>query len=52
MVQHSVDHGQKPVDLDRLDTLGEKVWPGGGGKEILDLVAQVKSGRAIDLNAL
>jgi Nucleotidyl transferase AbiEii toxin, Type IV TA system len=52
MVQHSSDDGQEPIDLARLGTLGEKVWPGGGGKEILGLLDQVKAGRAIDLNSL
>jgi hypothetical protein len=52
MVQHSADEGQEPIDLERLDMLGEKVWPGGGGKEILGLVEEVKAGRAIDLNSL
>src|SRR5262249_51965413 len=47
MVQHSGDEGQQPIDLRRLETLGEKVWPTGPGEEILRLVAQVKAGRAI-----
>jgi hypothetical protein len=52
MVQHSFDEGQRPIDLRRLEALGEKVWPSGGGAEILHLVEQVKSGRAIHLDSL
>lgn len=52
MVLHSQDEGQRRIDLQRLETLGEKVWPSGGGEEILSLVEQVKAGRAIDLNSL
>ena len=47
MVQHSSDKGRQPIDLERLAFLGEKVWPGGGGQEILSLVEQVKAGQAI-----
>jgi len=50
MVQHSSDEGQHPIDLQRLETLGEKVWPRGGGEAILRLVEQVKAGRAIHLD--
>src|SRR5262249_1263088 len=52
MVAHSLDEGQQAIDLTRLEILGEKVWPGGGGKEILRLVEQVKAGRAIQLESL
>jgi hypothetical protein len=52
MVQHSSDEGQRPIDLQRLEALGEKVWPAGGGEEILRLVEQVKAGRAIHLDSL
>jgi hypothetical protein len=52
MVRHSSDEGREPIDLTRLESLGEKVWPGGGGKEILALVKKVKAGRAINLDAL
>jgi hypothetical protein len=52
MVQHSCDEGQRPIDLGRLEALGEKVWAGGGGEGILGLVEQVKAGRAIDLDSL
>lgn len=52
MVEHSLDEGQQPIDLDKLASLGEKVWPGGGGEEILRLVEQVKAGGIVDLNAL
>jgi hypothetical protein len=52
MVQHSRDEGRQPIDLKRLETLGEMVWPGGGGAEILRLVEQTRAGTAIDLNSL
>ncbi len=52
MVLHSTDEGQRPIDLSRLEQLGEKVWPGGGGKEILKIVEQVKAGKAITLESL
>jgi hypothetical protein len=44
MVQHSTDEGRQPIDLERLAALGEKVWPGGGGAEIVRLVERVKAG--------
>ena len=50
MVTHSLDEGQKPIDLAQLAALGEKVWPGGGGSEILRLVEQVKAGQTIHLD--
>jgi hypothetical protein len=52
MVTHSLDEGQQAIDLQRLEILGEKVWPGGGGKEILRLVEEVKAGKAIHLDSL
>jgi hypothetical protein len=52
MVLHSLDEGQTPIDLDKLASLGEKVWPGGGGKEILHLVELVKAGRSFNLDDL
>lgn len=45
MVQHSLDEGRQPIDLAKLEDLGEKVWPGGGGKEILRFVEQAKTGK-------
>jgi hypothetical protein len=45
MVKHSQDEGRQPIDLARLETLGEMVWPGGGGKEILRLVAEAMAGK-------
>lgn len=45
MVLHSMDPGRESIDLNWLRELGEKVWPGGGGAEILELVEQAKSGR-------
>jgi len=50
MVKHSLDKGRKPIDLRKLAALGEKVWPGGGGREILSLVDQVKIGGVPNLN--
>lgn len=50
MVEHSTDEGRQPIDLDQLAQLGEKVWPGGGGAEILRLVEEVKQGRMPSVN--
>ena len=44
MVRHSDARGRKPVDLTLLESLGKTVWPSGGGKEILDMVAQARAG--------
>jgi len=52
MVLHSLEEGQQAIDLAKLRALGEKVWPGGGGAEIVRLVEQIKQGRFVDLNAL
>ncbi len=52
MVKHSMDAGRKPIDLQRLEVLGEMVWPGGGGEEILRLVHMVKAGKAIHVDEL
>jgi len=52
MVRHSLDPGRQPIDPTKLWSLGEKVWPGGGGDEILRSVERVKTGRPIDLEAL
>ncbi len=52
MVRHSMDEGRRPIDLEKLEALGEKVWPGGGGKEILRMVESVKAGRAIHFDSL
>jgi hypothetical protein len=52
MVVHSTDPGQKTIDLERLSWLGEKVWPGGGGAEILRLVEQVKAGKPVTLETI
>src|SRR5262249_37416193 len=52
MVKHSMDEGHEPIDLAKLAALGEKVWPGGGGEEILRLVEQVKAGRPIQFDAI
>jgi hypothetical protein len=52
MVQHSQDEGRKPIDLRRLEFLGEKIWAAGGGVEILRMVEQVKAGKALHLDSL
>src|SRR5262249_3881257 len=52
MVQHSRDEGQQPIDLQKLAALGEKVWPGGGGEEILRLVQLVKEDRSFNIDDL
>jgi hypothetical protein len=52
MVKHSFDPGRKPIDLQKLASLGEKVWPGGGGAVILRLVEHVKAGGVINLSSL
>ncbi len=52
MVKHSADEGRQPIDLEQLAALGEKVWPGGGGPEILRLVEEVLTGQVLDLKAL
>jgi hypothetical protein len=44
MVKHSLDAGRTPIDLNKLRALGELVWPGGGGEEILKLVNDAKAG--------
>ena len=45
MVKHSLTKGRQPIDLEKLADLGEMAWSGGGGKEILRLVDQVKAGK-------
>jgi len=52
MVKHSSDEGRRPINMTRLEALGEKVWPGGGGKEILRMVEKVKAGRPIHFDSL
>jgi len=52
MVVHSQDEGQQLIDLPRLEALGELVWPGGGGEEILRLVERVKAGGDFHLGDL
>jgi hypothetical protein len=52
MVQHSLDEGRQRIDLQKLTLLGEKVWPDGGGAEIIALVETVVAGGIVDLNAL
>lgn len=52
MVKHAEDEGQKPIDLHRLEFLGEKVWSAGGGKELLRLVEQVEAGKAIHSDSM
>jgi hypothetical protein len=52
MVTHSSDEGRRAIDLQRLEVLGEKVWPGAGGQEILRMVEQVRAGKPINLETL
>jgi hypothetical protein len=52
MVLHSEEEGQPPIDMDKLRKLGEKVWRGGGGREIVRLVVHIKQGGSVDPNAL
>lgn len=47
-----VEHSAELIDLNKLRALGEMVWPGGGGAEILQLVAHIKQGGVVDLIAL
>jgi hypothetical protein len=49
MVKHSEDESRDPIDLDRLAALGELVWPGGGGEEIVRLVAEANAGKVPSL---
>ena len=49
MVLHSLDQGQQPIDLEKLAELGELVWPGNGGREILRLVTTCKRGGVPDI---
>jgi hypothetical protein len=49
MVRHTLDEGRQPIELPTLATLGEMVWPGGGGKEILRVVEEVKAGKMPNL---
>jgi hypothetical protein len=51
MVIHSMDEGRQAIDLQKLQMLGEKVCPGGGGAEVLHLVDMVKAGKPINLDA-
>jgi hypothetical protein len=44
MVLVSLNEGRTPIDLERLAELGELAWPGGGGKEIVELVEKAKAG--------
>ncbi len=52
MVKHSTDEGRQPIDRETLAALGKKVWPRGGGAEILRLVEGVQSGKVPDVNTL
>ena len=52
MVRHAAEEGGQSIDLEWLRDLGEKVWPGGGGDELLQLAANVREGRNINLDVL
>jgi hypothetical protein len=49
MVQHSLEEGRQSIDLEKLENLGEKVWLGGGGEEILHCVELAKAGQVPEL---
>jgi hypothetical protein len=51
MIRHSLDQGRTPIDLERLAELGELVWPGGGGAEIIKFVEEAKAGKVPNPNA-
>jgi hypothetical protein len=50
MVKHSTEEEQRPIDLENLRELGEKVRPGGGGVEIVRLVEEAKGGKVPSVN--
>ncbi len=45
MVKHAGEKGRQPIDMERLAALGELVWPGDGGEEIVRMVEQVRAGK-------
>jgi hypothetical protein len=49
MVKHS-SKGGRPINLKKLQALGEMVWPGGGGAEILRLVHEALAGNVPKLD--
>jgi hypothetical protein len=51
MVKHSLDEGRTPIDMEWLRELGELVWAGGGGEEIVRFVEQAKAGDVPNPNA-
>jgi hypothetical protein len=52
MVKHSTDEGRQPIDLEKLEALGEMVWPHGGGQEILRMIEQHNAGKQIMVDSL
>lgn len=50
MVRHSMEEGRTPIDLARVAELGELVWPGGGGVEIVRFVELAKAGEVPNPN--
>jgi hypothetical protein len=52
MVKNASNPARKAIDLEKIVFLGEKVWPGGGGQELLGLVEKAKGGETPDLKAL
>jgi hypothetical protein len=52
VVQHSFREGSQTIDLERLRQLGEMVWPGGGGDEVLGLIELIRQGRIVNVNEL
>ncbi len=52
MIRHSLDPGRRPINAKKLGSLGDLVWPGGGGAEILGLVELVKAGKPTHVESL
>jgi hypothetical protein len=50
MVKHSMGEGRTPIDMARVAELGELVWPGGGGVEIVRFVEMAKAGEVPNPN--
>jgi hypothetical protein len=48
MVRYSLTDGHTPIDRKRLQALGQKAWPHGGGSAILELVDHVFAGGRVD----
>jgi hypothetical protein len=51
MVKHATEEEQRPIDPEKLSDLGEKVWPGSGGAEIVRLVEEARGGKVPTINS-